>query len=408
MTQPPIPSNEMDRLLSLASFDLDYTDLKDNFKDLCRLAAKVAGTNISMINLIDTYTQWTISNHGLALSQMPREDSVCQYTITENESFEVTDLTQDSRFSNRSYVVGEPHLKYYLGLPLQTNDGYNIGTLCVLDGNAKKISSEKIELLKIIADEIVNRLNTLQAVEFLKHKITEITESQKRVVHDIRGPLSGIIGLAEIIGSQGDANKMDQVLDFIKLIHKSSHSILELANEILSVDDRIEPTGNSLNTKEFNLLTLKEKLEDLYELQAKNKNINFTVHINSAKSLVPFSKNKLLQIIGNLVSNAIKFTPIEGDVTVTLNIQENKQNNKLIIEVKDMGIGMDEDKINFILKGKSASTVGTNGEQGYGFGLSLVKYLIDSLNGEMKIESTIGKVSTFTVSLPQTKTAANT
>jgi hypothetical protein len=77
MIKAPFPENEMDRLLSLSEFDLDYDNLEDNFKDLTRLAAKVAGTEISLINLIDSFTQWTISSHGLDIAQMPREESVC-------------------------------------------------------------------------------------------------------------------------------------------------------------------------------------------------------------------------------------------------------------------------------------------------------------------------------------------
>jgi hypothetical protein len=60
MFNPPIPKNEMERLIGLSEFDLDYSNLEDNFKDLTKLAAKVAGTNISLINLLDSFTQWTI------------------------------------------------------------------------------------------------------------------------------------------------------------------------------------------------------------------------------------------------------------------------------------------------------------------------------------------------------------
>lgn len=81
----PMPEKEMERLLALTDFDLDYSNLQENFKDLTKLAAKVSGTDISLVNLIDSYTQWTVSSHGLLLEQMPREESVCQYTICESE-----------------------------------------------------------------------------------------------------------------------------------------------------------------------------------------------------------------------------------------------------------------------------------------------------------------------------------
>lgn len=398
---PPIPANEMDRLAALNDLDLDYTDLQDQFKDLTKLAAKIAGTDISMVNLIDMYTQWTVSNFGLDIDQMPREDSVCQYTIMQDDGFEITDLTADGRFKDKFYVTDSPNLRYYYGLPLQMANGDNIGALCVLDSKAKEISPEKTEMLKIIADEIVNRIKALKAVESLKHRLDAATESQKRVAHDIRGPIGGIIGLARIISEQGDENTLDEVLEFITLIQKSGDSLLELADEILSTDKPKKEV--KLGSDEFNQLVLKEKLEKLYSPQAVNKNINFTISTNPDTGVVPFSKNKLLQIIGNLVSNSMKFTPAGGKIAVKLSLHVREFNNELHITVEDTGVGMDDAKIKQILAGQGKTTDGTAGEQGYGFGLALVKHLVDTLTGHMYITSKPGSGTSFEIVLPQDK-----
>ncbi|RZM07646.1 MAG: GAF domain-containing protein [Pedobacter sp.] len=175
MQHQPIPHNEMERVLELSDYDLDYTSFQDSFKDLAKLAAKVAGTNISLVNLIDSFTQWSITNHGLDVSQMPREESICQYTIMGDNPFEVTDLRADDRFSDRGYVTGAPNVKYYFGVPLTTEEGTNIGALCVLDQDVKTLSPEKVELLKIIAGEIVNRLRAHKIINGLKSKLKEAT-----------------------------------------------------------------------------------------------------------------------------------------------------------------------------------------------------------------------------------------
>ncbi|MBC7617363.1 MAG: GAF domain-containing protein, partial [Pedobacter sp.] len=218
-TTPPIPKTELERLISLSDFDLDYSDLSHNFEDLVQLAAKVSGTTISLVNLIDSYTQWSVSNYGLNIDQMSREDSVCQYTILEDDHFEVENLAADERFSDKFYVNQPLSLRYYFGIPLKTKEGHNIGALCVLDQDLKKLTPEKIELLKLIANEIVNRLNTIKLLQDLKFKLKDANDVNKKVAHDIRGPLSGIIGISEIINEQGDDNKLDQVLDLVKLIH---------------------------------------------------------------------------------------------------------------------------------------------------------------------------------------------
>ncbi|MDT3405600.1 sensor histidine kinase [Mucilaginibacter terrae] len=397
----PVPANEMERLTVLAELDLDYSALNDNLKSLSKLAAKIAGTEISMVNLIDSFTQWTVSNYGLDLDQMNREDSVCQYTIMQDEGYEVLDLAADDRFKEKFYVTSDPNLRYYYGVPLRADNGVNLGALCVLDTQLRVLSPEKIEMLKIIADEIVNRLRALRVIESMRGQINEATENQRRVAHDIRGPLGGIIGLARIISEQGDENTMEEVLEFIGLIQKSGHSILELADEILSIKAVPAENANKLGNDEFNQVTFKEKLIKLYTPQALNKKIKFTVNTSADTQNIPFLKNKLLQIVGNLISNAIKFTPEGGSVSTHLSIDAVDQGRSLQIKVEDSGVGLSPDKIQQILSGQGESTTGTGGEQGYGFGLALVKHLIDGLKGNLQVVSTTGNGTVFTVSLPQ-------
>ena len=401
----PVPANEMERLLGLSELDIDYSDHQITFQDLAKLAAKVTGTRISLVNLIDSLTQWTISNYGLDIEQMLREDSVCQYTIMESDHFEVGDLSADERFKDKFYVAGEPNVKYYYGIPLKTSEGIQIGALCVLDQERKNLEPEKIELLKIIADEIVARLKTHKVLENLKSKLLEAGQTQKKVAHDIRGPLGGIVGLAQIIRDQGEQNRMDEVLEFINLIHKSGNSILDLAEEILdSHKEKNVPgadTSKSSNGQGFTLMIFKDKLEKLYGPQAKHKNIRFQVQTSPLTENIHFSKSKLLQITGNLISNSMKFTPPGGEVAVDLHLLIDQAKPVLQISVRDTGVGISEENIQAILSGNASSTGGTSGEQGFGFGLALVKHLVDNLGGKISITSEPGIGTNFEISLPQ-------
>jgi len=362
------------------------------------LAAKVAGTNISLVNLIDSFTQWSVSSFGLDIEQMPREDSVCQYTILNDDQFEVNDLSADDRFKEKEYVNNPLNLRYYFGIPLKTAEGHNIGALCVLDPSVKNLSPEKVELLKIIAQEIINRLYTIKAIQDLKNKLKDVNDNTKKVAHDIRGPLSGIIGISEIISEQGDSNKLDQVLEMINLIHRSSKSLLDLADEILTIEQSNK--AKAPKEGEFNLHLFKEKLEKLYTPQTVNKKIKFLVNIASENDYINFPKNKLLQIVGNLISNSIKFTPENGFVIADLELSIDDKSPILKIKVSDSGVGLTPDMITNILEGNQQTNKGTGGEVGYGFGLAMVKHLIDGLKGTMRITSTPGKGAEFEVIIP--------
>lgn len=362
---PPIPSNEQERLNSLTEFDIDYLDLQDNFKDLARLAAKIAGTEISLINLIDSLTQWTVSNHGIDIEQMPRTDSVCQYTITKDSYFEVPDLSADERFKDKYYVQGVDHFKYYLGVPLTTTDGQHIGALCVVDRKLKSLSAEKIELLKIVASEIMSRFYLLKELDSLNHELTESREVQKKISNDIRGPIAGIIGLTGLIYQQGKENHIDEVLECMQLIQKSGRSVLNLTDEILNGD---RPTDLKPNT--FNLRLFKNKLERLYLPQANDKNIRLLISINERNGQILFLKSKLLQIAGNLITNAFNFTSENGTIEIDLDLVVEATNNLLKIKVKETKIEAGKEKQ-------------------YEHGLSKVKKLVESIHGNFTTHSQI-------------------
>lgn len=394
----PIPENELERLLALNELELDYSDLDRSFADLTKLAAKIAGTSISVVNLIDTFTQWSVASFGLDLQQTPREESVCQYTIMEENSggFEVNDLTTDWRFKDKAFVTESPYLKYYFGIPLKIRDNLPIGSLCVVHDDYKDLSDEKKEMLEILAREIVDRIKVRHTMHKLTNRVQECTTIKNNLAHDIRGPLGGIVGLAEIIQIQGNENTLEEVLNYISMIQKSGKSVLDLADEILSVH-RVSSTPKD---HEFTLATLEDRLEALFGPQAMTKDVKLLFQTTDQHAQIPFPKTNILQILGNLISNSIKFTPGGGQVQVFLDMEISDRVRMLHLKVKDSGVGMSNEKIEQILKGKAVSSGGTSGERGYGFGLSLVHQLVTKLNGRMLLKSEPGQGAEFELILP--------
>ncbi len=394
--------NELERLLTLSNLDLDYYDGKHGVKWLAEMTATVAGTKVSLVNLIDSYTQWSIASVGLDISQMAREDSVCQFTIEneEGEIFEVNDLSKDDRFKEKFYVAEDPNLTYYLGIPLTTTEGYNLGALCVMDVEAKQIASEKRELLIMIARQIVDRLKINSKLAELKSQMGEIMLSQKKLAHDIRGPISGIVGLAEIIKLQGDENQIEEVLEFMDLIKNSGNSILDLADEILNqnFDQKLQMIRDP-KEHEFNLLMFRNKILAMFGPQAMVKKLNFTVELVGQNHFAPFPKSKLMQIVGNLISNSIKFTPPHGSISIKLSLEINEGNEFLSITVSDTGTGISQSKIIEILAEKASSEKGTSGEKGFGFGLNVVMNLVKELGGNLDIDSEVGQGTSFKVGI---------
>ncbi|MDZ7807507.1 MAG: GAF domain-containing sensor histidine kinase [Gracilimonas sp.] len=392
------PKNEFERLQNLAELDVDYSSINEKIDDLTKLAAHVTGTPISLVNLLEANTQWTISNYGFDLHQMPREDTVCQYVIQDTGPLEVENLTDDDRFKNKSYVVESPHIQYYYGIPLSNSKGNRIGALCVMDTKPKDLTETQKDLLKIIAAQVMDCIQNHHKMKVMQEVIDNLKLVQQKVTHDIRGPIGGIIGIAEIMESELKDPDFDEYRHFLELIKNGGQSVLEMADDILSNDFRI-----SENVEEYhfrtNLKELQSKLRALYRPQALSKSIELNITILGEEDERYFPKHKLMQIFGNLITNAIKFTQNNGKIDIELALVETDQ-SFLKFKITDNGQGMNAERVNAILSGNPGSTAGTRDERGFGYGFQLARHLIESLNGDMFIESETRKGTSVTVHIP--------
>ena len=299
------------RVQKLADLDLDYEALRNEFGPLSTLAAKVAGTELSEVNLIDNYTQWTVASSCNELSQMNREDSICNITIQEDTDFK-SRVDLDPRFNQSSFVSKEGY-KFYYGIPLKLKDNIAVGTLCVGSKHIEDLSEAQIQQLHIIAKQIVKQLE----LKYELQKAKQLTYDEKliklRLAHDIRSPLSGISQLVELIDYENITKT--EIKEIVDSISSAAAGILQLTSDILK-DDNFDSTH--VDEATFTLESLGKKLTDLYTPQAKSKGISLS--INAESNPLKFPKRNLLPLVGNLIANGIKFTQSQEQVEVALTI----------------------------------------------------------------------------------------
>ncbi|MFO7719062.1 MAG: HAMP domain-containing sensor histidine kinase [Gillisia sp.] len=391
-------TSEYNRVKSLLDLDLDYTNLQDEFQNLTRLAASIADTDISLVNLIDSYTQWTVSHFGMDVIQMPREESVCQYTIKSENPLEIPRLDKDVLFKDKFFVAGngsDLNLKYYYGIPLTIESGENIGALCVLDKEEKKMTPEKIQQLKFIAAEIVEHLKLKKQLKTKRLEVHEGLKTRNKLAHDVRGPIAGIQGLSEL-ALEDELTKIEMI-SYFKMIWESSRQLLDLTEDILKANtSKKNPVAGKIRIKD-----LGDKIIQLYQPQAAYKNIVIEVDIPTKDEEMTVYMDSLLQIIGNLVSNAIKFTPTGGKVNLGLSKGIADDIENLEIRVEDSGSGFSAEKIKNILDGKGISSMGTSGEIGFGLGLKLVKSMVEEMGGDFNISSAENTSGRLKMIIPQ-------
>lgn len=159
MLLPPIPENEADRLEALARYEILDTVADPSFDDIALIAAQVCQTPISLISLIDRDRQWFKSRVGLDVTETPRTVSFCAHAINTPHLFEVSDATQDERFFDNPLVTDAPHIRFYAGIPLVTESGQSIGTLCVVDHKPRTLSDTQKTVLEALSRQVIRLLD---------------------------------------------------------------------------------------------------------------------------------------------------------------------------------------------------------------------------------------------------------
>lgn len=389
--------SEQKRIEALHAYSILDTAPEEKFDDLTKLAADLCDAPIARINLIDTSRQWAKSLYGMSKEtrEVPRNITVCQYTIQRKEVLEIKNLAEDSRFKDFSYVKEHPKLQYYLGVPLVDPEGYAIGALCVLDYKEREMPEKQKKQLQILAGEVMARLELRKQNEKLKELNEHKLKLMKMLSHDMRSPLNGIIGMSNMLSEFVEG---DEEAEMIDLLEQSAMQLNQMVDEILSYS-LMESKGFTLNTKEVDLENVSESMRRLYQPVARSKNVDLKIGLR-AHDLVCIDNDKFEQIYGNLLSNAIKFTRSGGQVKAEMELA----GEELKLKVEDSGVGMDESTASDLFQnGTSAPTGGTSGEKSTGLGLAIVKYFVDLHNGVIDVNSKKDKGTTFLITIPLTE-----
>ncbi len=151
----PLPSNEVERLAVLKEYHILDSGTEQSYDDIVGLAAHICKVPMAMISLVDEVRQWFKSRLGVDQQQTPREVAFCAHAILENEPFMVRDAAKDRRFADSGLVTGEPHIRFYAGIPLINPEGLALGTLCVVDRQPRRLSAEQLKALQALSRQVM-------------------------------------------------------------------------------------------------------------------------------------------------------------------------------------------------------------------------------------------------------------
>jgi PAS domain S-box-containing protein len=246
--------------------------------------------------------------------------------------------------------------------------------------------------------DITEQKKNEEKIENINTELAEIIATKDKffsiISHDLRSPLSGLTGILEIISTEDDAFDKEDRQEIMKEAFVSAKNIYNLLENLLEWS-QVQTGKITYEPKNIQLLSMLSSITNLYQQNLKTKGIVLSINVSSNIS-VNVDKKITETILRNLVSNAIKFTPLNGSIAVSAKISE----DVVKVSVSDNGVGMDKDKLEKLFRIDSArSTKGTAKEPGTGLGLILCKELVEIQKGKILIESEVDKGSIFTFTL---------
>ena len=287
-------------------------------------------------------------------------------------------------------------------------EGKGVGSIVVGRDYVGPFSEKDIALLKTFAEQAVIAIQNARLFREIQDKSRQLEVANKHkseflanMSHELRTPLNAIIGFSEVLLERlfGELNEKQD--DYLKDIHSSGRHLLSLINDILDLS-KIEAGRMELELSTFELEAALSNAMTLVRERAQRHGIALEQQVDPQLGEIAADERKFKQILVNLLTNAVKFTPDGGRIDV----KARREEDNVVVAVHDTGIGIaPEDQAAVFEEFRQVGRDYTNKQEGTGLGLALTRKFVELHGGRIWVESEPGKGSTFTFTIPRTRLA---
>lgn len=249
--------DEPARLSALRRYQILDTARERDFDEVVQLTARLCGTPISVVSLVDADRQWFKAETGLGIDETPIDTSICAHAILEDSFLEIPDTQADPRFANNPLCAGPSGLRFYAGAVLRSLDGLPIGTLCVLDHVPRVLDDTQREVLRVMADQVMAQIN-------LRALIARSAILQGEMDHRVKNSLQTVSAFValERTTAEGDESRealgrVAQQIDTVAVLHEqlgasNASGTVDLEEYLTRVTNLLDrATPNVMVTGEF-------------------------------------------------------------------------------------------------------------------------------------------------------------
>ena len=405
------------RLAMVESIGLLDTAAEEPYDRISRLASRMMSAPIATVTVIDRDRQFYKACVGIpeplsTTRETPLDFSFCKHTIALGTPLVISDTLQDKRVAEIPSVT-QFNVRAYAGVPLLIS-GQAVGTLCVMDLRPRSWTDLEVDTLIDLAATVMTEIKLRMTVGELE-VMSEVAgvaraEAEKAnrakgeflamISHDLRTPLNAIGGYCELLelGIQGPVT--DGQRDMLVRIRTAQKHLQSLITEVLTFS-KLEAGTETLTLTDVSLEAVLREAQSLVRPQLDAKGLEFHYRGADVVERVTADEGKLKRVMVNLLTNAIKFTPRNGHVTLA----SRADGSRIVITVQDTGVGIATDRIDSIFE-PFVQIPGhkSMNPDGVGLGLSIGRRLARAMNGTLTATSAPGVGTSFELVLPRSVT----
>ncbi|MBB4264441.1 GAF domain-containing sensor histidine kinase [Roseospira visakhapatnamensis] len=398
----PVPANEAERLRALQRYGVLDSDADRCFDRITALTARLMDTGMALVSLVDVDRQFFLSRQGLEARQTPRQVAFCAHAILTDDIFEVPDAILDPRFAGNPLVVGPPFIRYYIGKPLRTRDGYRLGTLCAVDQRPRDpVCTEQRGILADLGETVMELIETrvwaleAESERQLARRMTALKDEYfASMTHELRTPVNALTGFSELLRMTGAPEVLtERQRTYLDSIVEASEYLGLLVNQTL---DAHSPTASEDPGRggAVPLGPLLGAVRRLLSPLARKQGVTLEV-ADGGDVMVWGDALRARQVFINLVSNAVKYNRRGGTVTVSVDVEP----DWVSVICRDTGPGIPEEELPKLFSAFHRIAETSEGVEGTGLGLRITERLVRVMGGRLTVDSTVGTGTAFTVTL---------
>ncbi len=387
--QHRVQDDEAARLDALRTYSVLDTPPEPEFDELARLAAQLCECPVAAITLVDGERQWYKARIGLDLPHTPRSaNGPCSNAILGHELMVVPDLTLDPRFVG-SPTVEKLGMRFYAGVPLVNREEHALGTLCVLDRVPRELRPQQLDALRTLGRQVMSQLEL--------RRLALVGASRERLIailsQDVRGPLQQLL-LAQMQSGSNAGGREQRLLAQVGI---SAERMTRLIRDVLDFTQTRTGSGLTLNLRPINLHTVCRRVVQEFALSYPGREIRLKLYGDGTGI---WDEDRLAQVLGNLLANALRYGQPSQPVTLTCDTNE----DVAVLGVHNHGEPIPPELLPRIFgpfcRSGSSSESETN-FSGLRLGLYIVREIATALGGTVEVHSNHDRGTTFRMRLPR-------